>query len=485
MRNRRPWSYALCCMTIALVATGCGESDEVPMPNGPTTVEAGAAGNGVDRGPLGRWRGSLDRRLERRLRVHRVDPPDDPGPFDPDRVELGRMLFFDKELSGNRDIACATCHHPRAVSGDGLALAVGVAGSGKIPNRRRGHGQPFVPRNSPELFVRGLAGWETMFWDGRVEETPSGRLSTPAGSKLQSGLDGVIAAQAMFPVTSRDEMRGHTGDGNELSSIPDGDFATIWSRLMDRLLAIPGYRQLFRDAFPQTSLADLKFRDAANAIADFEKAAFHYLDSPFDRYLRGDKSALTDRQKRGALLFYGEAGCASCHSGRLMTDQQFHNIGAPQIGPGKAPYEPLDPGRFLVDNHPRNKFAFRTPPLRNVELTGPYLHSGAYDNLRDVIEHHLRPRRSLRRYDGSELRPAVRTELHDSPTVTRRVLRGLDWRLRLRSRIQQWRWHPWKIDDGEVDELVAFLKSLTSPSAGSLDAAITPESVPSGLFVDE
>ena len=168
-----------------------------------------------------------------------------------------------------------------------------------------------------------------------------------------------------------------------------------------------------------------------------------------------------------------------------MTDQQFHNIGAPQIGPGKAPFQPLDPGRYLVDKHPRNKFAFRTPPLRNVEVTGPYLHSGAYDDLRDVIEHHLRPRRSLRQYDGSELRPAVRAELHDSPTVTRKVLRGLDWRLRLRSRIQRWRWHPWKIDDAEIDELVAFLESLTSPSVGSLDAAITPDSVPSGLPVDE
>ena len=248
MLTNQTWRYALWFLSLALLTIGCGETDDVEPPSGPTTAEAGRTDSDLKRQGLHAWGNWLDRRLRRRLRAHRVDPPADPGPFDPDRVELGRMLFFDKELSGNRDIACATCHHPRAVLGDGLALAVGVGGTGKIPNRRRGHGQPFVPRNSPELFVRGLANWDTMFWDARVEETPSGDLSTPAGSKLQSGLDGVVAAQAMFPVTSRDEMRGHLGDGNELSAVPDGDFATIWSRLIDRLLAIPGYRQMFRDS---------------------------------------------------------------------------------------------------------------------------------------------------------------------------------------------------------------------------------------------
>ena len=429
-------------------------------------------------------RSFLDRILRSRLARNGVTALSEPGAFDPDVVELGRNLFFDKELSANRDMACATCHHPKAMTGDGLHLSVGMGGTGRIPNRRVGPGRQFVPRNAPDLFNRGLPQWRRLLWDGRVEETKSGHLSTPAGAKLQSGLDGPLAALAMFPVTDRVEMRGSLRDPTPLSKIPGEDFNAIWSKLMDRLMSIPEYREMFRDAFPGQELADLQFADAANALAAFQLAAFTFLDSPFDRYLRGDNKALTRREKRGAMLFYGKAGCGDCHSGSLTTDQKHHNIGAPQIGPGKPPFAPLDPGRFRIEDKRRLKYAFRTPPLRNVEVTAPYLHDGAYTSLRAVVEHHLEPAKSLRNYDASALRPDVRRHVHDSPSTIRDVLRTLDWRMRIREIVQRRGWYSIAVTDTEIDLIIAFLKSMTSPSIQNLDDHVTPDSVPSGLPVD-
>ena len=122
---------------------------------------------------------------------------------------------------------------------------------------------------------------------------------------------------------------------NEVALFSDDDLIDIWSALTDRLLAFPEDQLLFRNAYPQIAEEDLGFQHAANAIAAYEVAAFSFADSQWDRYLAGDHDALSEDAKRGALLFYGEAGCSNCHGGILMTDQEFHNIGVPQLGPGK------------------------------------------------------------------------------------------------------------------------------------------------------
>ncbi|MCB0238120.1 MAG: hypothetical protein KDH08_05655, partial [Anaerolineae bacterium] len=107
--------------------------------------------------------------------------------------------------------------------------------------------------------------------------------------------------------------------------------------------------------------------------------AFTLLDSPWDRFLAGDDSALSTDAQHGALLFYGDAGCARCHSGNLLTDQEFHNAAVPQLGPGKGRQNPyIDLGRARETGNPDDRFAFRTPPLRNVALTGPWMHNGAF-----------------------------------------------------------------------------------------------------------
>ncbi|MEZ4519753.1 MAG: FG-GAP-like repeat-containing protein [Chloroflexota bacterium] len=405
----------------------------------------------------------------------------DPGPVpDAALVKLGEALFFDPILSGNRDTSCATCHHPHFATGDGLPLSIGTGGHGLGPDRDMGDGRVLIPRNATELFNRGSAEWTTMFWDGRVNLSDVYGLSTPVGNGLPALLDNALAAQAMFPVTSRDEMRGDFGDSdvnrqlNEIGSISDMRPKQMWSGLMKRILDEPEYVALFQNAFPDTPVEQLGFEYAATAIAAYEIDAFTFLDSPWDRYLAGDQTALTDEAKQGALLFYGEAGCAACHAGNLMTDQAFHNIGVPQLGPGKLSDDRLDLGRFLETGDHADRYAFRTPPLRNVTLTGPYMHNGAYSDLEAAVRHHLNPAGSLQSFDPQTLPPLFRDQVRMEPDIQADVLSTLDPRL---AELPE-------LTDEQVAQLMAFLNALESPSAVDL-SPLVPEHVPSGLPVSD
>lgn len=471
----RRFAVYLCGVCLVVVHVGCGDAGDSAEGGSPSDEPDPPGGEAV-----------LDRQLRPLLQAHEVDPPDTQAPYDTERVELGRKLFFDKALSGNEDVACASCHHTRkgAETSDGLALGVGTGGEGSIPDRRTPEGHEFEPRHSLGLFNLGFEGWRTQFWDGRVQRTASGELVNPKGDQMLEGFDDVVALQAMLPVTSRVEMRGFPEDPNPLARIPNDRPREIWSALMDRLLGYDGYRELFAEAYPSKDLDEMTFREAAKALAEFQKSAFTYVDAPFDEYLRGDEEALTREQKQGGMVFFGRGGCAGCHSGTLTTDQKFHNIAVPQIGPGKGGTKSLDPGRAIVTGRPSQRFAFRTPSLRNCELTPPYMHSGAYESIEKAIEHHLDPRRALAEYDGSQLRPEVRAELHNSDRVQERLLDRLDPKIRGRAQIQRQLGHPLRITDRDVDRLVAFLRSLTSPTAGEqLDEAM-PESVPSGMLED-
>jgi cytochrome c peroxidase len=398
----------------------------------------------------------------------------------PEMVKLGQALFFDKELSGNRDISCATCHHPLLNTGDGLSVSVGTGGLGLGPARLIGHGRNFIPRNAPEVFNRGAPEWRSMFWDSRVAGSPENGFTSPAGDGLPPGLNSVLAVQAMFPVTSRDEMCGHSGDtdvmgqSNELAAIPDGHFREIWNGLMARLLSHPDYVALFGAAYPGLAKEALGFEHAANAIAAYEIATFTFLDAPWDRYLAGERAALSDEAKQGALLFYGKAGCAECHAGNLLTDQSHHNIGVPQLGPGKGNEAPLDLGRARETGRAGDRFAFRTPPLRNVALGGPWMHNGAYTRLEAAVYHHLNPQAALRDYNVSQLAPALQTTVRRDPQTLAAILETLD------PRVSQ----PVSLSEGEVNQLLAFLYALTAPSGAEL-LNVIPASVPSGLPVSD
>lgn len=399
---------------------------------------------------------------------------------DPALVALGRALMFDKVLSGNRDVSCATCHDPAAHTSDAQSLSIGTGGTGSGAGRSLGAARQFVSRNAQDLFNRGDPAFTAMFWDGRVARDGAGDLQTPAGDALPSGLTGPLAAQAMIPVVTRLEMRGHPGDRdrfgapNELAVLADDDFTGVWRGLMRRLLAIDGYVTLFQTAYPAVPTDQLGFQHAANAIAAFETEAFASTGSPFDDYLRGANQALSPAAKRGAVLFFGEAGCGQCHRGPELSDQEFHNIAVPQLGPGFAPAPPEDYGHGGVTGSDDERYTFRTPPLRNVELTAPYMHDGAFTTLEAAVRHYRDVSESLTGYDDQVLRPELQgTYLNDLARLEA-ILQTLDDRVAT----------PISLPETDVADLVAFLRSLTDPAAADL-GHLVPAEVPSGLPVGE
>ena len=328
-----------------------------------------------------------------------------------------------------------------------------------------------IPRNSPDLFNRGLEEWNTMFWDARVAVS-AGYFDSPAGSRLPNGLDSVLAVQAMFPPTSRHEMRGEIGD-NEIGDVADDNLVGIWEGITARLVRIDGYIELFEAAYPDVALEDIGFEHAANALAAFEVSAFTKLNAPFDQFMAGDDEAMSAQQIRGAQKFFQEGGCVSCHSGPLFTDQKSHAIAAPQIGPGKKDESGLDEGRKLETGDAADRFAFRTPPLRNVELTGPYFHAGSHDSLEEVIRHHIAPANSLTSYTGDHLRAAHAGTVMDDTQVQSEMIAAITPAIAGCA----------NLTDGDVDDLVAFLQALTDATARDMTHLI-PTSVPSGLIVE-
>ena len=414
-----------------------------------------------------------------------VTPLPAPPVDDPDLVALGRALFFDKELSGNRNISCATCHAPQFGTGDDLSVSIGEGGFGAGSRRQLADGA-LIPRNAPHLFDIGAQN--VMFWDLRVRRQNNGNLQTPEpalngpaplAAAIKAELTSALAAQAIFPLTSNEEMRGMPGD-NELADATSN--LQVWNLIVDRLVGsadgsvagFDGYRTLFGQAYPGVADPnDLNIGHVGRAIAAFERTAFSTRESPFDQYLRGDDQALTDEQKRGAILFFGRADCGRCHGGPALTDLRPHAIGVPQVGPGKD-FPGEDTGLALETGNPDDRYRFRTPSLRNVAVTGPYMHDGAYTTLRAAVAHYIDPPSSLRNYDVSQLAPVLQSTW--DVDATRQDARAAAIEPGVRRGVT--------LDSTEVDEIVAFLESLTDARVNSLGSAI-PASVPSGLPVGD
>lgn len=371
------------------------------------------------------------------LRALGPTPQASDGPSSAARVALGRLLFFDPILSGERDVSCATCHHPSLGFTDGRSFSVGAGGVGlgpdRIPSGSRITGQPIglEPRNSPTVFNAAFNADEAgvssarglQFWDGRAV-----------------GLE----EQARIPITSRNEM---AGDAYSPELARDSVVA--------RLRAIPGYVQLFRDAFPgeddSPSPAGVISMDTyGRAVAAYERELVTR-ETAFDAYSRGANGALTGEQKRGLELFFTKARCASCHVGPMFSDYQFHVLGVPQTGEGKDVLPDDDTGREEHTLDPADRYAFRTPTLRNVELTAPYMHDGVFATIEEVVRFYN---------DGALPRHASVPDETVDPNV--RDSLGLT--------------------EAEIADIGAFLRALTDPGSALDPLLLTvPGSVPSGL----
>jgi len=388
----------------------------------------------------------------------------------PALVQLGQALTFDKVLSGNRDISCGTCHLPAFATGDGKSLSVGQGALGLGPERTHAEGV-FIPRNAPPLF--NLGAMKHLFWDGRVQLAADGTVLTPAGNKISPTMArvfefGPISALGMFPVTNRAEMRANSG--NELAEIADEKLPQIWSALMRRLGAIPEYRNMFEAAYPGERFDDMTFAHASNAIAGFFVARLTFTDTPWDRFLAGQDEALTESQLDGAQTFL-TLKCSVCHSGSTFSDEQFHNVAVAQIGPGQGNGDSGhdDFGRMNVTGDANDRYRFRSTPLRNVELTGPYGHDGAIVTLRGFVEHYSESDKKLLAFDPSPLEPALRG------TLLPNALAILAQRDTLLNGVV--------LSETLVDKLMAYMSALTDPAARDR-VRITPDRVPSGLPVD-
>ena len=402
------------------------------------------------------------------------------------KVELGKSLYFDKILSGNHNISCSTCHHVLTDTGDGLSLSVGEGARGLGVTRDTGHGvdaiHERVPRNAQPVFNLGASEFSVIYHDGRISidhNQPSG-FASPAGANLPEGLDNPLAVQAMFPVTSGTEMAGQAGENPVADAAAIGDLAGpegVWEQLAERLRNVPEYVDLFMAAYPEIIGAeDITFVHAANAIAAFEADAWRADDSPFDRFLRGNKKAMNSSAKKGMRLFYGKAGCSLCHSGKFQTDHNFYAIAMPQIGGGKGDgVDGLeDFGRERVTGNSSDRYKFRTPTLRNVALTGPWGHAGAYNSLRDVVLHHLDPVNSLYDYDTSQAVMPYRDDLDATDFVVQNNM-GVLADIANANELE-----PIRLSERKIKHLIEFLHALTDKHSIDLRSDM-PKEVASGL----
>ena len=248
-------------------------------------------------------------------------PVPEDNPLTPGKVALGRQLFRDSILSRDGTIACVSCHDPRRAFTDGRAVAIGTGGR---------HGT----RNTPAVINRAYG--RSHFWDGRAK-TLEQQVLEPIDNPVELGL-----------------------------SVHEA---------VNRLASSPTYRPAFRSAFGR----GVNEQDLSRALASYVRTILAG-NSPFDRYTNGDQRALSDEARRGLEIFRGKAGCASCHSGPTLSDEAFHNTGvAWRNGEWK------DPGRFVVSGDTADRGAFKTPTLREIGRTGPYMHDGSLTTLDSVV----------------------------------------------------------------------------------------------------
>jgi cytochrome c peroxidase len=332
------------------------------------------------------------------------------------------------------------------------------------------------------LWNLGAKEVHVLFHDGRLSTSDiyGNGFNSPAEEWLPQELDNILAAQALFPMAAQFEMAGNPRE-NEVAGATHDRIDAVWPILARRVRAIPEYVELFARAFDDVSRpSDVTITHIANALGAFVGREWISYDSPFDAYLAGDGAALSAEQKQGMTLFYGEAGCAECHSGPLLTDHEFYAIALPHFGPGRTrrfdPYA-RDVGRMGESDRLEDAYRFRTPSLRNVALTAPYGHNGAYATLDGIVRHHLDPLGSFERWRPIEAKLPEVPWLSDTDFVAFDDVRE---RSRLKSKLDI---RPRDLSDDEVQALVMFLKSLTGGESakGRLGK---PVRVPSGLRVD-
>lgn len=346
-----------------------------------------------------------------------------PAPLDnpttKDKVILGKLLFYDPILSGNKDVSCATCHHPNMGYAEFLDISIGANAHGLGSNRKFNSPNtiPFVKRNAQTILNTAFNGIQrhktylpedaSMFWDDRVQS---------------------LENQALEPIKALEEMRGLQYGQDEILKVVVG-----------RLKNIPEYQELFTKAFEVENAVTVE--NLGKAIAAFERTLVTN-NSRFDHYMRGDANAISLLEKEGFEQFK-KVGCANCHNGPMFSDYKMHVLGVPENS--KLPK--IDFG--VADIGSKDSFAFRTPSLRNLRFTAPYMHNGSFMDLKKVLEFY-------EDIANGKVRNPNLTKSQFDPFVSE---------LRLSVK--------------EMSQIISFLNTLNDPNFDK----VIPENVPSGLTV--
>ena len=447
------------------------------------------------------YRGSLDEEL--RLHVTRFGLDGDPiggrGIFgdgayatptemiEEDAVaQLGMQLFYTSHLSGEMDTACVSCHVNTLGGADGLSMPIGP--SSDVPEVM-GPGRSFfagsrgkpVPRNAPTMF-NALAWDRCILQDCRIESiggTPlfggddGNGISTPEygnGREDPTANPTLLETHLRFPLSSEIVMRGFNFP--ELSLVEYGEcLAGRLGGYGDCADHIPTdenpWPARFAEVYdPDGTLGDVEqfvtFANITDALLAYEHT-LTFVETPWRAFIEGDDAALSEQQKRGALLFYrsvreGGANCVGCHSGDLFTDENFHNVGFVQVGPGttSGPLGDADIGRGRLTGQALDMYAFRTPTLLNVEVSGPWGHNGAYTSLYDAVWTHLDPISSFEAFDFDSVPFTPRPE--NSRFNSEDML----------AQMQSFPGYEFvDLEEADINDIVAFLYALTDPCVQS------------------
>jgi cytochrome c peroxidase len=363
-------------------------------------------------------------------------------------IQVGKVIFENPVLSGDKDTTCADCHIDSRALADGIPIAIGVGGKGE-GEERLSSGGAIVPRNAFTLFARGDERFSTFFWDGKVQ-TIDGKIFSPIGEGRSLGFDSALSVAAVLPLLARDEFLGTSKPFNTNRHVDLVESRYFSDKvpaqntfIQERLNETNDVNVLtLLAALEEANLAkeDLTLPVVGNALASFikQKTQEECRPSPWEQYIAGNSSSLTDKQKAGALVFYGKGRCASCHSGDLMSDMSFHSIGVPQGDHGPHMFG-QDLGRALVTLNTKDRYAFRTPSLVAVSKTAPYGHNGLFPTLEDVVKHHISPIFYFRNLD-----------------ITERMILESNESIDSRSELLRWI----RVDENELQQLLDFLEAL-------------------------
>ena len=459
-----PWVRRLLAgAAIALIAIAALEPQAFGHLGGGRPLDTQLRSELAEQGFTGRVESTLTARLGR--------------PVDRALADTGRLLWFDTVTGLNGDNTCGGCHSPLAGFGDTQSIAIGIDNNGIVGPGRTG---PRNMRRAPSVI--NTAFYPRLMWNSRFASLSGDPFDNRAGFRfpLPEGLSlsrmpHLLDAQALIPPTERAEVTGFAFEG-------DND--AIRAEVVRRITAVPEYRRLFGRVFPDVKRgAPISIDMFAAAVAEFE-LSLTFANAPIDRFARGESNALTSDEKRGAVLFFGSAGCVACHavsgeSNEMFSDFREHVLAVPQVVPrdtnvtfaGAGVNE--DFGREDVTGDPADRYAFRSSPLRNVALQPAFMHDGAFTTLEAAIVHHLDVVGSVRAYDP--VRVGLDGDLTGPIGPVEPLLQRVDPLLET----------PLQLSSRELRELVAFVRDgLLDPGARPERLrGLIPDRVPSGAPV--